>query len=878
VKELVPAGKLIFPQSDQEEEYVAKRLDPEIHSDFLGLSLGIGMRHRQGIFDWQAQLGMQAYVRNADTITIGVDAFFYGDPDGSTVQTAYCANSTLVTDEAGKWRRSTVDGLGRLIEADEPNSTTAQVTACPAQGDPIWATTYTNDALDDLSAAVQGGSRNRSFVYDSLKRLASSSNPESGTITYTYGSDGNVTTRKDARNITTTYTNDTLNRVTQKSYSDGTPTANYLYDVAGGFGGTFSNVVGRMTEAYTGSGNPLVSASVFGYDTLGRVLMNNQCDPSTCPAGTGYAMNYAYDLAGDMTSSSASAAQYTLTYAYDTAARVIGITSNLSDGNHPATLATVNSYFSNDQVQQIFYGVNGPTETDMLNARLQPCRYSLGSSTTLLKTCSDQVPSGNIQDLSYGFNFGSGDNGNVVAAAGVGSQAFNRSYSYDQVNRIWTMAGSGGSCTGLQWTYDQWGNRTAQSPTGGTCNSSSLGYSTNNQISSSGFVYDASGNMTHDASHSYFFDAESRIIQVDGTAGNCATATACYSYDALGRRVERTTGGVKTDYLYDLSGHPVTEFSSSCSMCWTVGYIYLNGGLVAQYSGGTTSFVHGDNLGSSRIVTSLTGGVTDCNAFYPYGEQDTTICSSTSLTTHKFEGKERDTETLNDNFGARYYSSSLGRWLSADWSAIPKPVPYANFTNPQTLNLYAMVRDNPETFADLDGHCPECVVEEEIEEGAEELAETPEGQRVLGEVESSASSVVETMEAGADTFNKALLGAAVVVTSLLPAGDNKPSNTQYVPPNANQTGASPQPNQPTNPSGPPTPPAPTTQDSSKRHTRDKHQGDHPSRTADKLRKRPSWNPKKKAGGPASPKPKSTTPPPPPPNPKIDDSTIGGSGS
>ena len=80
VKELVPAGKLIFPQSDQEEEYVAKRLDPEIHSDFLGLSLGIGMRHRQGIFDWQAQLGMQAYVRNADTITIGVDAFFYGDP------------------------------------------------------------------------------------------------------------------------------------------------------------------------------------------------------------------------------------------------------------------------------------------------------------------------------------------------------------------------------------------------------------------------------------------------------------------------------------------------------------------------------------------------------------------------------------------------------------------------------------------------------------------------------------------------------------------------------------------------------------------------------------------------------------------------------
>jgi hypothetical protein len=80
VQELVPAGKLIFPQSDQEEEYVAIRLDPEIHRDFLGLSLGIKMKHRQGSFDWQAQLGMEAYAKSADTINVGVDAFFYGDP------------------------------------------------------------------------------------------------------------------------------------------------------------------------------------------------------------------------------------------------------------------------------------------------------------------------------------------------------------------------------------------------------------------------------------------------------------------------------------------------------------------------------------------------------------------------------------------------------------------------------------------------------------------------------------------------------------------------------------------------------------------------------------------------------------------------------
>jgi len=71
---------------------------------------------------------------------------------------------------------------------------------------------------------------------------------------------------------------------------------------------------------------------------------------------------------------------------------------------------------------------------------------------------------------------------------------------------------------------------------------------------------------------------------------------------------------------------------------------------------------------------------------------------------YKFEGKERDAETGNDDFGARYYSNRFGRWLSADWSNVPAPIPYANLTNPQTLNLYSMVADDPESFADLDGH------------------------------------------------------------------------------------------------------------------------------------------------------------------------------
>ena len=70
----------------------------------------------------------------------------------------------------------------------------------------------------------------------------------------------------------------------------------------------------------------------------------------------------------------------------------------------------------------------------------------------------------------------------------------------------------------------------------------------------------------------------------------------------------------------------------------------------------------------------------------------------------KFTGKERDQETGLDYFGARYYGGALGRFTSPDWSAKPQPVPYADFSNPQSLNLYAYVQNNPLKNRDLDGH------------------------------------------------------------------------------------------------------------------------------------------------------------------------------
>lgn len=74
----------------------------------------------------------------------------------------------------------------------------------------------------------------------------------------------------------------------------------------------------------------------------------------------------------------------------------------------------------------------------------------------------------------------------------------------------------------------------------------------------------------------------------------------------------------------------------------------------------------------------------------------------------RFTGKERDAESGNDYFDARYYSSAMGRFLSPDWSAKVEPVPYAKLDNPQSLNLYSYVLNNPLRVVDPDGHQIDC--------------------------------------------------------------------------------------------------------------------------------------------------------------------------
>jgi RHS repeat-associated protein len=102
---------------------------------------------------------------------------------------------------------------------------------------------------------------------------------------------------------------------------------------------------------------------------------------------------------------------------------------------------------------------------------------------------------------------------------------------------------------------------------------------------------------------------------------------------------------------------------------------------------------------------ALYQGPTVCNSTTALGLQAAAVLNRIGSCS---TGKERDTESGNDYFGARYYSSAMGRFMSPDWSAQVEPVPYAKLDNPQSLNLYTYALNNPLRIVDLDGHNPNC--------------------------------------------------------------------------------------------------------------------------------------------------------------------------
>ena len=220
------------------------------------------------------------------------------------------------------------------------------------------------------------------------------------------------------------------------------------------------------------------------------------------------------------------------------------------------------------------------------------------------------------------------------------------------------------------------------------CSGSGLSVTALNSNQLSGFGYDAAGNMTSNGGASYTYDAESRLK---------TTAGVTYTYDGDGQRVMKSSGtiywGVGPTLESDLSGNLQRE------------YIFAGGARIARrdISGGAVHYFLADRLGSTSVLVNSTGGIENQYDYLPYGgERDYSVTVTNQ--NYRFIGKERDSESGLDNFGARFDASSLGRFMTPDWADSPEAIPFAQQINPQSLNLYAYALNSPVTQADLDGH------------------------------------------------------------------------------------------------------------------------------------------------------------------------------
>jgi RHS repeat-associated protein len=206
-----------------------------------------------------------------------------------------------------------------------------------------------------------------------------------------------------------------------------------------------------------------------------------------------------------------------------------------------------------------------------------------------------------------------------------------------------------------------------------------------------GYSYDAAGNLLNDGTTSYTYDAENRVI----SATNSSNGTSTYVYDADGRRVREIVGGATTDFLRDLDGNQMAAVSASG--VWQRGEVYAGGRHLATYAGGTTYFNFTDHLGTERARAGVSGTLSETCTSQPFG--DGLTCSGSDSSTMHFTRYEHDWETGNDYAEARHYGPNLGRFLSPDPLA-------GDVDDPQSLNRYAYVRNNPINLIDPSGLCP----------------------------------------------------------------------------------------------------------------------------------------------------------------------------
>ena len=265
-------------------------------------------------------------------------------------------------------------------------------------------------------------------------------------------------------------------------------------------------------------------------------------------------------------------------------------------------------------------------------------------------------------------------------------------YQYDALNRLISASGSGWTQT---QAYDGFGNLTGRTGTG-TAQGTTISTPTNattNQLS--GYTYDANGNLI---STGYAYDPENRISSVNAGALE-------YFYDAQNKRIWEAACNPsacsgsnwllqsQTINLFGANGKQLASYSLGDTVVNNQLTVTFGVVAVRSYFGGR---LVGQQLGANIYEPVIQDRLGSVGKYYPYGEER----NSPQLPNDqvKFATYTRDSATGNDYADQRYYTSTLGRFMTPDANAGTGAL-----TGPGNWNLYTYTGADPINRVDPSG-------------------------------------------------------------------------------------------------------------------------------------------------------------------------------
>jgi RHS repeat-associated protein len=593
-------------------------------------------------------------------------------PDSTFATKLYERGVVTLIDERQKITKRHFDGLEQLIKVQEYS------------GSDIWDTIYTRDASGALKVVTNALGHLTKIDYDMLGRKRAMCDPNMGTPfnvgsctyldppagawTYTYNPAGDLLTQTDAKSHTLTFTYDELGRPKTKKEGITTITS-WTYDDA-----TVMHSKGRVTRVVD---RPATQNTItnFSYDVLGRVTESQRV-----LMGQTYTMSQTYDALGRIATETFPAPDYeTVTYIY----------------NEAGWLKRVPGYIDNADIQ---YDARGQ-KTSLTYANNLTTTWTYDPNRFWLST---RTTSGNQQNLTYVHD----PVGNVTSISDAIFTA-SRTFTYDDRSRLQTASGTFGpgqsnkQCgpasnlisynaignilvkCGVNLTYAAPGNLRPSAVT------------SIDGPNAKSYTYDLNGNMETRGSQTLTWDIDNRVTRV-AISGGLATNM---EYDYSGMRVKKDAPAGIT--LYPFKGYEIDP-NGTITKYIRIGTETFASKKKPTVGEPTQFFYHNDHLGGINVITDITGTRRQLNEYDPWGgvsrsEGQTPGSPPTVDLTHRFTGQELDPETGLYYYGGRYYDAESGRFISPD--------PFVQAPEePQNLNRYTYVLNNPVNLVDPNGH------------------------------------------------------------------------------------------------------------------------------------------------------------------------------